>query len=158
MAGISTTGGRWYFVALSSLERLEMQFVPEKLSINRQPSVQQVEIVGANLPKLQHQGGERTLSFELDFYAQDANREDVIKKCLWMESLTYRDGSDKPAEKVRMIAGRLFNKDIWMVKTVQYDLKMFNKKFGYLPSQAYIQVTLVQDGDLEPKARDVKRF
>ncbi len=155
---MGTTNGRLYFIALRSLERLEIQFVPEKLEINRKPNVQQVEIVGLNLPKLQHQGGGRNITLELDFHAEDQNREDVIRKCLWLESLTYRDGPDKPAERVRLIFGRLFNRDIWMVESVKYELKNFHRQFDYLPTQAYATVTLVQDGELEPRAGDIKQL
>ena len=158
MAASSTTQGKLYFIALGSLERLEVQFVPEELQLSRVPSVQQVEIVGQNLPKLQHQGGERRLSLELDFYASDENREDVITKCLWLESLTYRSGVDTPAERVRLVFGKLFNRDVWMVKSVNYRLKQFDKKYGFLPCQAYVAIELAHDGASEMKASDIKRF
>lgn len=156
MANSSTTQGRLYFIALQSLERLEIQFVPEELNLTRQPSVQQIEIVGQNLPKVQQQGGERRLNFELDFYASDDNRQDVMTKCLWLESLTYRNGADVPAEKVRLIFGELFSRDVWVVKSVNYRLKQFHKQFGYLPCQAYVNIELVNDGEV--RAGDIKRI
>lgn len=156
MANTSTTEGRLFFIGLRSLEKLEIQFVPSKLTINRDPTVQEVEIVGLNLPRTQHQGGKRTLSLELDFYSNAQSREDVIRKCRWLESLTYRGGPGVPAEQVRLVYGAMFQNEIWNVQRVQYDLSLFDKKFGFLPRQAYVTVVLVQDGDLEPTARSVR--
>lgn len=154
----STTHGRLYIIALRSLERLEIQFVPPMISINRNPNTQQVDIVGLNLPRTQQQGGPRTLNMELDFYAQELDREDVIKKCRQLESLTYRDGPDVPAEQVRLIFGKMFNQEIWTVQKVDYDLTQFHRKSGYLPVQARARVTLVQDGSLEPTATSVRQI
>lgn len=153
---LSTTGHRLYIIALSTLERLEIQFVPSMLSINRDPTVQQVEIVGANLPRTQQQGGGRTLTLDLDFYADDNDRMQAIKKCRQLESYTYREGQRKPAEKVRLIFGDMFQQEIWSVQKVSYDLKQFHKLHGFLPVQAYAKVTLIQDGSLEPSASSVR--
>lgn len=145
-----------HIVALRSMERLELQFVPSKLTLNRQPTAQQVEIVGRNVPRQQVQGSERTLSFEVDMYALEDDRSDVIRRCLWLESLTYRDG-DQPQERVRLIFGRMFHNDIWVVRSFTYDMSLFDRQNSNVPRQAMGQITLVQDGDLEPMASDIRK-
>lgn len=153
----TTTYGRLYLIALRSFERMELQFYPEKLTLNRQPNVQQVEIVGRNLPRLQTQGSDRVLTFDIDFYAQEGDKSDVIRRCLWLESLTYRDG-DNPPERVRLVFGRMFQRDVWAVRSFTYDLSMFDQENSQYPRQANGQLTLVQDGDLEPQASDIRDF
>lgn len=154
----TTTEGRLYIVNLRTYETVEIQFTPPSIDINRDPNVEQVDIVGLNLPRTQQQGGPRTLDLELEFYAQEQNRQDVISKCRQLESLTYRDGPNIPAPQVRLIFGTMFHQEVWTMRKVTYKLYQFDRRYSYLPIRATARITLVQDGALEPTATNVRYY
>ena len=98
-----------------------------------------------NTYNYQFTGGETHLSLDLDFFANQADRQDVIAKCRWLESLAYTDGGAKSPQLVRLVFGTLYNKQVWCVIKVDYDLSMFAKNHGYLPQQAYCKIDLAID-------------
>lgn len=138
----STTRGKMYFVALTSRENLEIQYIPGTIGIARNPKMNEVAIVGRNTPRYQYVGGETILKMTLDFHSVDEDKTDVITKCRWIESLTYNDGNQNPPEKIQLVWGDLYRKQIWVVKAVSYDLSLFDAEYEYLPKQAYVDITL----------------
>ena len=146
MGNFNTTQQRLYFILVSSPEsRLYIQFVPPELNIQRNSSVQAVQIVGRNNPLYQYTAGEKLLSFQLDFYADEESKMDVINNCKWLEALTYNEGYSKPPERVKLVWGDLFQDELWIVKTVNYKLSLFDKEKGFLPRQAYVDISLALD-------------
>lgn len=153
---LTTTGGRLYLIALKSLQKLEIQFVPPSLDFNRAPTIEEIAIVGRNNPLHHYIGGRTTLDFELDFHSDTADRTDVIKKCRWLEALGYNDGYQKPPEQIRLVFGKLFRDEIWIVKNVSYRLVQFDKPSGYMPIQAYVKLSLALDPKQNLRLIDVK--
>lgn len=153
---MSTTGGQLYFTALRTLQRLDIQYVPTQLSFSRTPIISGVAVVGRNNPIHHYVGGTTEMNLELDFHSEDESREDVIRKCKWLESLAYSDGFENPPERVRLTFGRLFqNNEVWIVKSVKYDLSVFQAVHGFLPKQAYVKVSLALDTQFNLRTRDV---
>lgn len=154
----STTDKRLCFVLVTEPDkRLYIQFIPTNVSIQRNSSTQTVQIVGRNNPLYQYTAGEKLLSMTLDFYSEEEEREDVIKRCHWLEGLTYNDGYDKPPERVRLVWGDLYQDEIWTVKSVNYSLSNFHKGWGFLPQQAYVDITLALDVDKDVVKSDLLR-
>ena len=148
--------GRLYLTALTSLDRLEIQYVPPSLKGGRGAKVPDIAVVGRNNPLHHYTGGTTNLTLELDFHSELADRTDVIKKVRWLESLAYSDGFDAPPENIRLTFGKLFQHHTWLVKRVQYDLSLFDELNGYLPKQAYVRVQLELDTSNNLKTEDVK--
>lgn len=122
-------------------ERIEIQFVPPSLSYNREATLAPIEVVGRNNPAQQWTGGNTSLSFKLDFFSLQENREDVMKKVRWLQSLTYRrEFGQVPLVKVAF--GKLFLKEQWFVKSVNVELTQFNPLQSWLPQQAYVDLNL----------------
>ena len=153
--GISTTDKKLYFLALTTGERLEIQFVPPELNYSRTANYASIQVIGRNIPRYQFVNGECNLSLELDFYADEENRVSVIRKCRWMEALTYNNGYRDDVQKVSLVFGDLFRKEVWLVKDVNYRLSNFNKVKGFMPQQANVQVTLLRDVDINPDWSDI---
>lgn len=150
------TGGQLYFVEVKPpFERLEFQFVPEKISNPREADIAQVAIIGRNLPRHHHTGGHESLAFTLDFYADEENRRDVKRKCDWLKSLTYNEGSG-PARLVKLIWGELYSKETWVVKSVRPEFSMFHSQYGMLPCQAYVDIVLMRDSKTNITLRDAR--
>src|SRR5690606_14511421 len=90
----TTTEGRLYFIALTTLDRLDIQFVPDEINISRNPTIASIQVIGRNNPIYHYISGETTLNLQLDFHAMHENRQDVINKCRWLEHLAYADGNN----------------------------------------------------------------
>lgn len=142
---MSTTEGMLYFIALDTLDRLDIQFVPENLTINRNPNIASIQVVGRNNPIYHYISGDTNMNLELDFHSADENREDVLKKCKWLEHLAYNDGYAKEPQRVKLVFGDIFKDELWVIKKVSYVLSQFNKQKGFLPQQAIVSIELGLD-------------
>jgi len=154
---MTTTEGRLYFIALNTLDRLDIQFVPDKLSIARNPNIATIQVIGRNNPIYHYVSGDTRLTLDLDFHAMEENREDVLNKCRWLEHLAYNDGFDQEPQKVKLVFGDVFRDSVWTITKVNYDLSNFNKQKGFLPQQAYASVELSLDPNFNLGWEDVRR-
>lgn len=167
---MATTDKKLYFILVDDpTKQLFIQFVPPDLTITRSASIQDINVVGRNNPFYQYTTGEKTLTFQLDFWAEEESRQDVIRSCEWLESLMYNNDGDvdsngraigtaeKRPSRVKLVYGDLFsNKNyLWIVKSVSYKLKQFNKEKGFLPCHALLDITLALDVDKDVKFRDL---
>lgn len=153
---MATTQGKLYFVATKSLERLEIQFVPNELGMTRNSDTQSVQVVGRNNPFYHYTAGETLLNLELDFHAEREDRQDVIEKCRWLEGLAYNDDYPNPPEVVKLVFGQLFKDEIWVVKSVNYKLTQFDRLYGFFPKQAKVTVSLALDVKGNYKKSDLR--
>jgi hypothetical protein len=153
---MSTTNGELYFTAVRSLERIEIQYVPRELTDSRGAQYSEVQIVGRNNPILSFGGGADELTFELDFYSEEDNKEDVIRKVRWLQSLVNADGYDDGPEDVRLTFGKLYANYLWRVKTVIARFSNFAENKNWMPQQAYVRVVLSKKTRQNTKIRDIK--
>lgn len=143
-----TTDKQMFIIELiSPFTALEIQFMPEVLQWNRNAEIQKVQVVGRNNPKHHYTSGQDTLGFTLDFYSDDKDRTDVIRKIRWLKSLTMNDGRIAPIRNVKLAWGDtdLFKNEIWLVQNVNTSMSQFDSRFGMLPMQAYSEITLILD-------------
>ena len=155
------TKGIAYLITLDGLEKVEIQYVPPQIAWDRRANDTDVAIVGRNLPKGHHTGGEKVLVLNLDFYSVDASRQDVIEKIMLLESWTYNEEFNTGVEDIKLVFGKLFRLEVWRVKRVRPNITHFtNDKF--LPMQATVEVILSQSGNVtrqgkffEPKRSDI---
>lgn len=153
----STTYGQLYFIALTTLERLEIQFYPAELDFSNSLNIATVNIIGRNTPQYHYLSGETQLSFALDFYAMDESAEDVIAKCLWLKALAVNDGDRRPAQQVKLVWGKLFPANAkWIVRKFDYKVSLFDPGRGNLPKQAYGNITLALDPDSNIGWEDIR--
>lgn len=151
----STTGGRLYLTAINSLEKLEIQYVPKEIVLDRNANIADIVIVGRNNPIHQYTSGDTTLTLELDFHAEEESREDVIRKVRLLQSWMHNDGYSKPAEIVRLTWGKLFKaNEVWVIKRAPAKFSNFNPSKEWLPQQAYVSLTLALDTSENLKKRD----
>lgn len=153
---MSTTEGKCYFVAIRSLEKLEIQYFPEELAFTRKSDTQAVQVVGRNNPFYHYTAGETLLSLELDFHAEREDRRDVLEKCKWLEALAYNNDYPDPPEQVKLVFGEVFKDEVWVVKDVSYSLTNFDKLYGLMPKQAKATVSLALDMKDNYKRSDLK--
>lgn len=140
---------------------IKLPFVPRELQYNPHSNFVGIASFGRNNPYYQFTGSEDSLSFEIDWFAEEKHREDVLFKCRWLEALTKGDGYNSRPHRVMIVWGagvdnngegdKMFGeKSTWILVNAPYTLSSFNR--GYmengefinthmLPQQAYQQVT-----------------
>ena len=148
---MTTTEGRIYLVNTVTLERLEYQFIPLELSYSHEADVNEVKIIGRNEPKYHSTGGKTTMPLKLDFFSMEENREDVIRKVKWLETLAMSDGYGRSQPRIKVVFGRLFRDELWVVKDVRATFKLFNRAYGMLPQQAEVTLNLLRDANVNTK-------
>lgn len=133
-----------YMVDLVNQDTFGFQFVPSILEYNPESSFAAIKSIGRNNPFYHYTGSEDTIRFELDYVAEELNREDVIMKCRWVESLSKADGYNEKPHEVKLIwgASNLFKDARFIVVDAPYQLKRFHKPSGMFPVWALQQVTL----------------
>lgn len=137
-------------------DRMAIQFVPKELSLDRSIDIEEIKIVGRNNPLYQYSTGTTELSFELDFYAEEESREDVIRRCRWLESFAYADGSAEPPDQLKLVFGKLFKAEVWVLKSISSKVSNFHGDRGMLPQQAYVRITLALNPKFNLKKEDVR--
>lgn len=153
--GIQTTDGKCYLITEDTFERLEIQFVPPELENGRRANINPTTIVGRNIPKYQNTGGEERLRFTLDFYADEESRSSVLMKVRWLKNLCYNNGTKAPAQRIQVIFGEMFKKELWIMDSVEAKFTGFNKPNGFLPQQATVELTMFLDLDYNPTWEDM---
>ncbi len=130
--------------ASNGTEKLEFQYVPTELAYNREASLATIDVVGRNNPLQQWTGGNTSMSFSLDFYAEDEAREEVIKKVRWLQALTYQKQNGS-TPLVKLVFGDMFLSEIWRVKTANVKYSNFHPAKNFKPCQANVEITLQLD-------------
>jgi hypothetical protein len=132
-------------------ETLELQYVPELLEITPVYNFQEIKTAGRNLPLYHYNGGDYYLDFEIDWSAAEENREDVIRKCRWVESLSFNNGFKGSINPVILSFGNLFKNRTWIVTEAPYKTSLFHGSRNLLPTQAYQKVKLKLISDTNPE-------
>jgi len=138
-------------------QKVEIQFFPTELVPERKINSNDIEIIGRNNPLEHYTGGATTLPLALDFYAEEANLEDVMRRIKMIESWTYNDGYDEGRPLIKLVWGKLFKaQEVWTIKRFSSRMVQFDKKNGFLPRQAYVDITLSLHTPTNLKASDVR--
>lgn len=155
--GVNTTAGKCYIVELRPpYQKLEMQFVPVGMKITSSATNAKIEVIGRNNPLHHYTGGDDKLSFKLEFYSDVDDRNDVIQKCRWLQSLRFGDGNTGPKRNVKVVMGDMFKKEIWIVDTVTLDMSNFDGDKGFRPRLATIDMALSLDPTKNLTINDVR--
>lgn len=134
-------------------ERLTFQYNPETFDITKQPKWATIEVPGLSNPKYQYVGGgEKKISFKLDFYRAPGMTGDKIAKILdFLESLTYPDygikaGSnfEKGAHPVLFNFGKFFQNFRCFVSNYKATPEYLFEPKTLLPLKASVELELTE--------------
>jgi hypothetical protein len=126
----------------NEVERLKIQTVPLEVNVDAIANWAVIPTIGRNNPFYHYTGGEDILKFQLDWYSNEHSREDVIRNCRRVESLSRANGYFDAPPRVVLIFGSLFKYTTWIVAKAPYKLSLFDKELGMLPRQAYQELEL----------------
>ncbi len=144
----------WFIDMTNPSNRIEIQNVPLQLSFDSATSLIAVASPGRNNPFYFYTGAEDTLEFELSWYSKEENREDVIRKCKWLEGMAKNDGYSKGIRHLGLewtsgdggfpTSGNLFQFSTWLVAGAPFDAKLFHGSRNMMPCLAIQRVKLVK--------------
>jgi hypothetical protein len=135
---------------------LTLPFVPRDLNYSADSNFVGIATMGRNNPHYHFTGSEDSLTFTIDWFSNELDRQDVIFNCRWLESLTKGDGYKERPHRVQLAWGQdnlMFRDDIWLVTSASYILSDFVDSYkdpsngditrvGMLPMQAKQNVVL----------------
>lgn len=147
---------------------IQLPFVPRELDYKPESNFVGIASFGRNNPFYQFTGSEDTLTFEIDWFSKENNREDVIFNCRWLEALTKGDAYDDIPHRVKIVWGKdnkLFEDSIWLLVDAPYRLTNFVRAYyddqknivsaGMLPQQAYQTVTFKRLTKLNRSSKEI---
>lgn len=147
---------------------IQLPFVPRELDYKPESNFVGIASFGRNNPFYQFTGSEDTLTFEIDWFSKEDNREDVIFNCRWLEALTKGDAYDEIPHRVKIVWGKdnkLFEDSIWLLVDAPYRLSNFVRAYydnqnnlvsaGMLPQQAYQTVTFKRLTKLNRSSKEI---
>jgi hypothetical protein len=124
---------------------LIVQFVPESLGFSRGMRIEDITIIGRNLPFYQYTSGDREFSVELDFHTQEEDGQDVLNNVRWLESKTMNETFQKGACSILVQMGEVFSDKTWIIKSLSYDLMDFDHLKGLAPRRAKVKLSFCQE-------------
>jgi len=152
MAGVSDI----FIVAIDEegLPNVRMQFVPMKINVNRKAMFSGIKIIGRNNPFRHFTGGETKMTFEVDYFAENLDSE-ALENLRFLESLTYAYEDQAPS-RVQIIFGDVFDNQLFLIESVNYEMKTFNNDGGYYPRHGKAKLSFLRVTENEIYPRDVR--
>lgn len=157
---MQTTEGRFFLITERTRERLEFQFYPKGIAVSRNIDLAELKIVGRNFPDYQYMSGATEITFDVDILAAREDRQDVIEKCRFLESLGANDGYTRPAQNVFLVFGKLFQNrggQRWVVKRWNYNMTLFDKEYDNYPRMARGTLTLALNPRSNLRTAQIRR-
>ena len=145
-----------FFVAIDTpeIEQLQLQYSPPSISYSREADIQDIAIVGRNDKLHQYTSGTTNLSFEVDFYSQQADRQDVKAKVKWLESQLYSSENRAPS-RILIVFGDLFKDEVWIMKSCSVTYTNLEPATGWLPLYAKASLSFVRDTEQDLFATNI---
>lgn len=138
------------------LETLRIQTVPDELEVTPTSNWAVIPSIGRNNAFYHYTGGEDALKFTLDWYAVTANKNEVIEKCRWVESLAKSNAYFTAPPRVVLVFGELYQYDTWIIESAPYRLSLFDRSSSMMPRQAYQELTLKRVTDNNMTTDDIR--
>lgn len=145
-----------------------LQCLPNEITYGSDNKYNSIGSISRNVPFYNYTGSEDTLEFEIDWYSIEEKREDVIRKCRWLESISKNDGYSGPPHRVHLAwstLNKLFRNDTWIIEKAPYRLSQFKNvtktangnfiRTGLMPAQAYQSITLKKVSNRNLNHKDI---
>lgn len=103
---------------------VNLQFTPPSLELSAESNWAKIAVMGRNNPHYHFTGGEDKLMFQLDWYANDTQRESAIAKAELVKSWSRADGYSKRPPEVKFFMGELFKSASWVLQSAPYTMEL----------------------------------
>jgi hypothetical protein len=141
--------GYGFIVDTITKERLVFQYNVDIKESGGAEYAQQ-NTLARSIPQYQYKGGkERLLDMPITFTMKERHRDDVRRSVRWLQALCYPEynggieASIAP-HPVVVIQGKLYWKDVWIVKDFSVEWGKARDPITQLPSEATVNLTLAE--------------
>ena len=151
-------------------EEIKFHCIPKELQWNSESTFAAIKPIGRNNAFYHYTGAEDKLEFEIDWFSSTWDRQEVIRKCRIVESLTKSDGYKSPPHRVLLNwsgSGALFNEIYFIVIAAPYRMTQFIKsqpdraggfeRTHMMPTQAYQKITLARITEANLTREEIRR-
>lgn len=140
---------------------LRIQFTPAEISDSAAPSWTAVDVIGRSEPyQIFQSTSARKIAFPLDFYAQQAVYDEVVKKVNWLRSLcypVYEKGRTYPPPTLLLVWGELFTSLRVIVDSAAVTWKSPWEVATLLPLVATVSLSLTVVNKIPLSAEQIAR-
>lgn len=131
-----------YILDLITNNSLALQYLPQEIDYTPEAGWAIIKPFGRNNPFYHYTGSEDTLKFTLHWVAAQSDKQDVMLKSKWLESLTKSDAFKSDPHPVKFIFGDVFKKATWIVYSAPVKFSLFDATNNMFPTLAIQDVEL----------------
>ena len=131
-----------YILDLVTNNSLALQYIPQEIEYNPDAGWAVIKSFGRNAPFYHYTGSEDILKFTLHWVAAQADKQDVMLKTKWLESLSKSDGYDSDPHPCKFIFGEVWKKATWIVYSASPKYSLFDGANNMFPTFATQDVEL----------------
>lgn len=148
-----------YILDLVTLQRVFLQGLPLEIGVNNESTFSSIASRSRNVPLFHFAHGEDTISFNISWFANVEEQDDVLTKVKWLASLSKTNGYEKDGvHPVQFSFGKLFKDSKFIVYSAPYRMALFNREKSMLPRLATQEVTLKRISENNPTLNDYKKL
>jgi hypothetical protein len=119
----------------------KIQWVPREIEYSPDSDFVAISSPGRNNSFFHFGGSDDTITLELDWYATQDNREDVLANCRWLESKTKNHSQKEGVHPVLFHFGNIFygqneESEVFLITSAKYTLGSFSRPHQMYPTQA----------------------
>lgn len=147
-----------YIVDLFTLKKIFLQGLPLEIENMGDSTINDVKTLNRNLPLYHFGSAEDIVKFNISWFAETDELEDVITKCKWLFSLTRRDGYDGKFHPVKLFFGKLYNDSTFILTAAPYSIRLFTRDKSMLPRLATQELTFKRISEDNPTFEKMQKF
>lgn len=145
-----------FILNMETLERIQFYYVPREVDYDPNAEFVALNTMARNIPVYHYTGGADVLTLEIDWFAKEEDRKDVIRNCKIIEAMSKNDGYDKPPPRVKLLWGEfMFSESTWLVKSAGYRLSLPHGDKGMAFQQAYQKLVLIKVAEENPSRETI---
>lgn len=152
--------------------KVDIMFTPSNIEWEADSKYATIPTFSRNNPFYHYTGGEDTITFILDWYAFDRDREEAIKRASRIKAWGRGDGYYSKPPLIVLDIGGLFLNNTYIIKAAPYTMSLFMKG-GYtagkngqpgtangrlMPVQITQEITLLKVTSINERHSDIELF
>lgn len=147
-----------YIIDMVDLQKVFLQGLPFQVEVGGDSTISSIASPNRNLPFYNFGGSEDTIKFNISWFAETEELQDVLLKCKWLHSLTKKDSFSGKFHHVKLFFGELFKESTFIITAAPYSIALFTRDKSMLPRLATQELTLKRISDTNPSHADMRKI
>lgn len=147
-----------YIIDMVTLEKVFLQGLPLDIEVGGEANNNAISSPIRNLPFYHYGGAEDIIKFNISWFAETEELEDVITKCKWLHTLSRIDGNSGKFHHVKLFFGSLFKESNFIVASADYNIRLFTRDKSMLPRLATQSIILKRIDEQNPTHERMRKI